>query len=76
MNDLGYCERHQRAFEIKRIPGSWVYECPKCREEGRYDTYATTSVSLNPGDQWLFSDHVNPEKGEHARASASGSLAG
>lgn len=67
MNDLDYCEIHQRAFEIRRIPGSWVYECPQCRQEGRYDTYATTSVSMNPVDQWLFSDHVDPEKGSMYR---------
>jgi hypothetical protein len=63
MDNLGYCERHSCAFEIRRIPGSWVYECPQCRAEGRYDTYATTSVPMTPVDQWLVSDHASPERG-------------
>lgn len=59
MNDLGYCEIHRRAFELVRIPGSWTFECPQCRQEGRYTTWATTSVEMNPVDQWLVSDRVS-----------------
>ncbi len=55
----GYCERHQRAFELVRIPGSWTFECPQCRQEGRYKTWATTSAEMNPVDQWLASDRVS-----------------
>ena len=55
----GYCERHQRAFELVRIPGSWTFECPQCRQEGRYTTWATTSVEMRPEDQWLATDRVS-----------------
>lgn len=44
----GYCERHQRAFELVRIPGSWTFECPQCRQEGRYVVYDTTSTEIDP----------------------------
>lgn len=64
MNDLGYCERHQRAFELVRSPCSWTFECPQCRQEGRYVTYATTSVPMNPANQWLFSNQVEQKKGK------------
>lgn len=56
METLEYCEKHQRAYEIKRIPGSWVYECPECRAEGAYDTYATTSTKMTPVDEWTISN--------------------
>jgi hypothetical protein len=49
----GYCERHKQAYEIKRLPGGWVYECSECRKEGRYDTNATTTAKMNPADEWL-----------------------
>lgn len=62
-NELGYCERHQCAFEIKRIPGSWVYECPQCRREGRYDTVATTNTQMTAVEEWCVSDRVNGRKG-------------
>lgn len=58
MSNIGYCDLHHRAFEIKRIPGSWVYECPQCRAEGKYDTIATTSVKPVPPEQWILSDHI------------------
>ena len=58
MESLGYCEKHNRAFEIKRIPGSWVYECPDCRSEGLYDTYATTVTQMTPVDKWTMSDRT------------------
>jgi hypothetical protein len=58
METLGYCEKHQRAYEIKRIPGSWVYECPECRAEGAYDTYATTSTKMTPVDEWTTSNRT------------------
>ena len=58
METLGYCEKHQRAYEIKRIPGSWVYECPECRAEGVYDTYATTSTEMTPVDKWTTSNRT------------------
>ena len=61
MDGFNYCERHQRAFELMRIagmPGWWMFECPQCRQEGRYATYATTSTTINPLDPSLFSDHV------------------
>ena len=58
METLGYCEKHQRAYEIKRIPGSWVYECPECRAEGAYDTYATTSTEMIPVYKWTTSNRT------------------
>ena len=62
MNNLGYCEKHQRAYEIKRIPGSWVYECPQCRKEGAYNTYATTMTELKPIEEWTVSNHISVVK--------------
>ena len=62
MSNIGYCDLHHRAFEIKRIPGSWVYECPQCRAEGKYDTIATTSVKPIPQEQWILSDHIIHKK--------------
>ena len=43
-----YCERHHRAFEICRTAGGWAYECPQCRDEGRYDTFATSCFEMLP----------------------------
>ena len=60
MSDVGYCEKHQRAFEIKRIPGSWVYECPECRKEGAYNTYATTMTELKPAEEWTATTYSMP----------------
>ena len=54
----GYCERHNRAFEFRRIPGDWVYECPECRAEGRYDTFATTCTKMLPEEQWTVSNRT------------------
>ena len=59
MDALGYCEKHQLAYEIKRIPGSWVYECPQCRKEGAYNTYATTMTELKPMEEWTVSNHIS-----------------
>lgn len=56
MTDTGYCERHQRAYEIKRIPGSWVFECPECRSEGFYDTFTTAQTETIPADRWTSSN--------------------
>ena len=64
MNNLGYCEKHQRAFEIKRIPGSWVYECPECRKEGVYNTYVTTTTESLPIERWAVSAWTVPQKKE------------
>lgn len=58
MENTGYCEKHHRAFEIKRIPGSWVYECPECRKEGAYDTYATTTTQLLPAEEWTVRANI------------------
>ena len=54
----GYCERHNRAFEIKKVPGGWTFECPQCRKEGYYNTYATTQIQTLPMDEWTVSDRV------------------
>ena len=37
----GYCEKHNLEYELKYIPGKWVFECPQCRAEGLYDTIIT-----------------------------------
>lgn len=55
----GYCERHQRAFEIKRVPGSWTYECPECRQEGRYDMYMTNHTEMLPIGKWTVSNRTD-----------------
>lgn len=53
MDGLGYCEKHHRPYEIKHIPGSWVYECPECRKEGAYDTYSANCTQMTPAEEWL-----------------------
>ena len=58
MNETGYCEKHQRAFEFKRIPGSWAYECPECREEGLYNTYTATCTKMKPSDEWTMANGI------------------
>ena len=52
----GYCEKHRRPYEIRRIPGSWIFECPQCRAEGAYNTYATTQTEMTPIDNWTASN--------------------
>ena len=52
----GYCEKHKQAYEIKCTPGGWTFECPKCRAEGFYDTYATTQTKMLPVDEWTVSN--------------------
>ena len=59
MDSLGYCEKHQRSYEIKRIPGSWVYECPQCQAEGLYDTYTTTQIEMLPINEWTTSNKTS-----------------
>ena len=58
MDILGYCEKHKQAFEFRKIPGSWVYECPICRTEGSYDTYATATTKTMPVEEWTVSNCV------------------
>ena len=53
-----YCERHHRAYEIRRTAGGWTYECPKCRDEGRYDTFATSCVEMLPEEKWTVSNRT------------------
>lgn len=66
MSYPGYCDLHHMAFEIKRIPGSWVYECPQCRAEGRYNTIATAHTETIPPEQWILSDHtINKKEDSH-----------
>ena len=65
METLGYCEKHKQAYVIKRIPGSWVYECPACRKEGAYNTYATASTQMLPIDEWTVSNTTNYKKRNH-----------
>lgn len=55
----GYCERHNRSFEIKKIPGSWTFECPECRREGYYDTYTTNHTEMFPIEKWTVSDRTD-----------------
>ena len=62
MIDVGYCEKHQRAFEIKCIHGSWAYECPECRKEGAYNTYATTMTELKPAEEWTVTNYSIPPR--------------
>lgn len=61
MESLGYCDKHQRAFEIKCLSGSWVYECPECRKEGVYDAYATTQTKITPVDEWIASNRTKSD---------------
>ena len=57
MNNNYYCDKHKMSYEIRVCPGgSWVYECPKCRSEGLYDSYATTHTEMKPVDEWTVSN--------------------
>ena len=58
MENTGYCERHQCPYEIKRVPGSWIFECPKCREEGWLDTYADNKTTMLPESEWTTNSHT------------------
>lgn len=55
MNELYYCEKHLRAYEVQHIPGAWWYGCPDCLKEGAYKTYATTKTTMKPADEWTTS---------------------
>ena len=55
----GYCERHNRAFEIKKVPGSWTFECPECRKERYYDTYTTNHTEMFSIEKWTVSDRTD-----------------
>lgn len=67
MNELRYCEKHKRPYEIERMSGSWVYECPDCRKEGAYDTYAANSTRVLPNDEWLTKADISDKTGTKAQ---------
>ena len=58
MYGYGYCKKHERPYEIRRIPGDWVFECPDCRAEGAYDTVATTTTKMLPAEEWTASNRT------------------
>ena len=56
---VGYCERHNRLYDIRCVNGQWVYECPQCRAEGRYDVYMTSQTEMLPKSEWTVGSDVN-----------------
>ncbi len=60
----GYCEKHERPYQLFCICGNWQYECPQCRYEGVYDTVVTTKTEMNPANEWTASDKVEGRRSE------------
>lgn len=54
----GYCAKHNRAFEIKRIPNSWIYECPQCRNEWLLNVYTSNKTNMLPESEWTISNKI------------------
>lgn len=61
----GYCELHHQPWDIRCINRQWVCECPKCRAEGRYDTYVSTSATMYPPDRWTSSNSIKKIKNNY-----------